>query len=518
MSPNMGSIGKPLLLMILDGWGYSPVKKGNAIASANTPNLDRLINNYPNSFLQAAGEEVGLPEGQMGNSEVGHLNIGAGRVVYQDLTRINLSIRNEDFYNNEEFLKAIQNVKENNSNLHLIGLFSYGGVHSHMDHMRALVEMASREGLEEVFIHTFLDGRDVPPRAALEDMQKHEEFCTDGIAKTASVAGRYYAMDRDKRWDRTQLAYDALTKGEGLKATNSVEAIQNAYDRGENDEFVKPTVVVDNNGEAVATIKDGDSVIFFNFRPDRARQLTYAFVNDNFEGFEREVKPDIHYVCMTQYDENLNIPLAFPPEDIHNTLGEVLSREGKKQLRIAETEKYAHVTFFFNGGIEHKFDGEERCLVPSPKVATYDLKPEMSAYKVTEELIQHIHSGKYDVIILNYANMDMVGHTGFFDAAVQAVEVVDECIGKVIQALQSEGGEALIIADHGNAEKMEDPNSDQPHTAHTSNPVRCLCVSDRISEIHNGILADVSPTILEMLGIKKPVEMTGNSLIETQNH
>ncbi|MBP2030651.1 2,3-bisphosphoglycerate-independent phosphoglycerate mutase [Methanohalophilus levihalophilus] len=514
----MENTGKPLLLMILDGWGYSPEKEGNAIASANTPNLDRLIAEYPNSLLKAAGEAVGLPEGQMGNSEVGHLNIGAGRIVYQDFTRINLAIRNEDFFSNKELLKAIRNVKDNKSSLHLMGLFSYGGVHSHMNHLRALIEMANREGLEEVFVHTFLDGRDVPPRAALEDMKEHEEYYANSIAKIASVAGRYYAMDRDRRWDRTQLAYDALTKGEGLTANSSVEAVQNAYDRGENDEFVKPTVVVDDNGEPVATIKDGDSVIFFNFRPDRARQLTYAFVEDDFEGFERDFRPDVHYVCMTQYDEKLDVPLAYPPENIKNTLGEVLSREGKKQLRIAETEKYAHVTFFFNGGVEHKFEGEERCLVPSPKVATYDLKPEMSAYEVTEELVQHIRSEKYDVIILNYANMDMVGHTGFFDAAVKAVEDVDDCIGKVIETLQSVGGEALIIADHGNAEKMEDPNTNQPHTAHSNNPVRCLCISKRISKIHDGILADVSPTILEMIGLKKPPEMTGNSLIEIQNH
>ncbi|MDK2892943.1 2,3-bisphosphoglycerate-independent phosphoglycerate mutase [Methanohalophilus sp.] len=514
MCPIMGTIGKPLLLIILDGWGYSPEKEGNAIAFANTPNLDRLIKEYPNSLLDAAGEAVGLPEGQMGNSEVGHLNIGAGRIVYQDLTRINLAIRNGDFFNNKEFLRAIRNVKENNSSIHLMGLFSYGGVHSHMNHMRALVELATRQGLKEVFIHAFLDGRDVPPRTALGDMKKHEDFYANGIARIASVAGRYYAMDRDKRWDRTKLAYDALTKGKGIKANSSVEAVQNAYDRGENDEFVKPTVIVDENGEPIATIKDNDSVIFFNFRPDRARQLTYAFVKDDFEGFERDVRPHVYYVCMTQYDENLDVPIAFPPEEIRNTLGEVLSREGKKQLRIAETEKYAHVTFFFNGGVEHKFEGEDRCLIPSPKVATYDLKPEMSAYEVTEELVRHIQSGKYDVIVLNYANMDMVGHTGFFDAAVKAVEAVDDCVGRAIRVLQLEGGEALIIADHGNAEKMIDLDSKQPHTAHTSNPVRCLCISKRVSKIRDGILADVAPTILEMLGLKKPPEMTGNSLIE----
>ncbi|RSD34127.1 MAG: 2,3-bisphosphoglycerate-independent phosphoglycerate mutase, partial [Methanohalophilus sp.] len=422
---------KPLLLMILDGWGYSPTLKGNAVAQANTPVLDRLEKENPTCLLQAAGESVGLPQGQMGNSEVGHLNIGAGRIVYQDLTRINLAIKNGEIFKNPVLLDAFRNVQEKNSKLHIMGLFSRGGVHSHIEHMRALIELAKREGLSEVFIHTFLDGRDVAPRAALEDMKEHEVFCREnGIAKTASVSGRYYAMDRDKRWERTRLAYDALTQGVGITAQDPVEAVQLAYDRGENDEFVKPTVIQE-KGKPVATIEDNDSVIMFNFRPDRARQLTYAFVEDGFEGFERIKHPQVHYVCMTQYDEKLDVPVAYPPKEIKNTLGEVLSRENMSQLRIAETEKYAHVTFFFNGGVEKKFKGEERCLIPSPGVATYDLKPEMSAYEVAEELTEKIESANYDVIILNFANMDMVGHTGFFEPTVKAVEAVDECVGKV---------------------------------------------------------------------------------------
>ncbi|WP_462272034.1 2,3-bisphosphoglycerate-independent phosphoglycerate mutase [Methanohalophilus sp.] len=509
---------KPLLLMILDGWGYSPTRKGNAVAQAKTPVLDRLEKENPTCLLQAAGESVGLPQGQMGNSEVGHLNIGAGRIVYQDLTRINLAIKDGKIYENQVLLDAIRNVQEKNSKLHIMGLFSHGGVHSHIEHMRALIELAKREALSEVFIHTFLDGRDVAPRAALEDMKEHEEFCREnGIAKTASVSGRYYAMDRDKRWERTQLAYDALTVGEGITAQDPVEAVQLAYERGENDEFVKPTVIQE-KGKPVATIEDNDSVIMINFRPDRARQLTYAFVEDGFEGFERKKHPKVHYVCMTQYDEKLDVPVAYPPEKIKNTLGEVLSRKNMSQLRIAETEKYAHVTFFFNGGMEKKFKGEERCLIASPQVATYDLKPEMSAYEVAEELTSRIESANYDVVILNFANMDMVGHTGFFEPTIKAVEAVDECVGKVITKIQQKGGEALIIADHGNAEQMKEAYGDQPHTAHTSNPVKCICISERQNvKMRNGILADVAPTVLQMLTIKQPEEMTGKSLI-VQNH
>jgi 2,3-bisphosphoglycerate-independent phosphoglycerate mutase len=504
--------------MIIDGWGYTTEEKGNAVMAANTPVLDSLVEKYPSCLLQVSGEGVGLPEGQMGNSEVGHLNIGAGRIVYQDLTRINKDIKEGSFFKNQVLLEAMENVKKNNSAMHLMGLFSYGGVHSHMDHMRALVEMAKKENVERVYIHAFLDGRDVPPQTALEDMKSHEEFCKSTGAKTATVSGRYYAMDRDKRWDRTQLAYDALTLGEGILAEDAVSAVSMAYERGENDEFVKPTVVTNEDGKPVATVKDGDSVIFFNFRPDRARQMTYAFVNDDFDGFERKVKPEVHYVCMAEYDEKLDVPIAFPPETITNTLGEVLSKNNKKQLRIAETEKYAHVTFFFNGGVEKENEGEDRCLVSSPDVATYDLKPEMSAYEVTDQLRERIQSGKYDAIILNFANMDMVGHTGIVDAAIKAIEAVDECVGKIIDAIIEKGGAALITADHGNAEKMIDYETGKPHTAHTSNPVRCLLVNGpEGAELHDGKLSDLAPTMLEIMKIEQPAEMTGVSLISKSN-
>ncbi|WP_406655766.1 2,3-bisphosphoglycerate-independent phosphoglycerate mutase [Methanolobus sp. ZRKC2] len=511
----MAQVKRPLLLMILDGWGYTDEKTGNAVLAARTPVLDNLVKKYPSCLLGASGNSVGLPEGQMGNSEVGHLNIGAGRIVYQDYTRINKAIEDGSFFENPVLLQAINNVKKSNSSLHVMGLFSYGGVHSHMSHMRALVEMGKREGLENVYIHAFLDGRDVPPRAALKDMKEQEELMKEnGFGQVATVSGRYYAMDRDKRWQRTELAYDALTLGEGLIAGDPVTAIKMAYDREENDEFVKPTVVVDEEGKPVATVKEGDSLIFFNFRPDRARQLTYSFVQKDFEGFERKAKPDVFYVCMTEYDEELDVPIAFPPERISNTLGEVLSKANMKQLRIAETEKYAHVTFFFNGGEERQSKGEERCLVPSPKVSTYDLKPEMSAYEVTDELVSHIKSGKYDVIILNFANMDMVGHSGIFDATVKAIEVVDDCIGKTIDALIDEGGAALITADHGNAEKMVDYTTGEAHTAHTCDPVELILVNeDENITLKPGKLADIAPTMLDILGIEKPKEMTGNSLI-----
>jgi 2,3-bisphosphoglycerate-independent phosphoglycerate mutase len=511
----MSQVRKPLLLMILDGWGYTQETIGNAVLAARTPVLDGLIDKYPSCLLEAAGEAVGLPMGQMGNSEVGHLNIGAGRIIYQDFTRINKSIKDRDFCTNPVLLQAIDNVKKKRSSLHLMGLFSYGGVHSHMEHLRALIKMAKKEGLENVYIHAFLDGRDVPPRAALEDMKGHEEFCRSiGFGKIATVTGRYYAMDRDKRWQRTQLAYDALTLGEGIIARDPISAIELAYERGENDEFVKPTVITDEQGTPVATVKDGDSMVFFNFRPDRARQLTYAFTNKDFDAFVRMVHPKVFFVCMTEYDEVLNVPIAFPPENIENTLGEVLSRANLKQLRIAETEKYAHVTFFFNGGVEKHNEGEERCLIQSPRIATYDLKPEMSAYEVTEELVKRIRSGKYDVIILNFANMDMVGHSGTFDVTVKGVEAVDECVGRVIDVLVGIGGTAFITADHGNAEKMIDYVTGESHTAHTSNPVRCILVNGGEGiTLKPGKLADIAPSMLELLGISKPEEMTGTSLL-----
>lgn len=514
-SLHMTQTRRPLMLMILDGWGYSSNSKGNAILAANTPNLDKLLEKCPNCTCEASGEAVGLPKGQMGNSEVGHLNIGAGRVVYQDLTRINLSIKNGEFFKNPVFLEAIANAKKHGSKLHLMGLFSFGGVHSHMKHLEALVKLAKEQGLQKVYIHTFLDGRDVPPKAALEDMKGFETFLNEtGTGEVAFVSGRYYAMDRDKRWDRTKLAYDALTLGVApFNASDSVSAVAAAYERGENDEFVKPTVIVDSEGKPKALMEDNDSVIFFNFRPDRARQLTWAFVNETFEGFPRKARPQVHYTCMTRYDENLTLPLAFPPEKLTNVLGEVLSQKGKTQLRIAETEKYAHVTFFFNGGVERCYPGEERCLIPSPKVATYDLKPEMSAYEVTDEVVKRIESGKYDVIILNFANMDMVGHTGIFEAAVAAVETVDTCVCRVIEVLHRVGGAAIITADHGNAEQMEDPETGGIHTAHTSNPVKLLYTgAGEVKELRNGKLCDIAPTMLGLLGLEKPPEMTGESI------
>ncbi len=507
---------RPLMLIILDGWGYRKAREGNAVLAARTPNLDRLMEESPWCFLEASGEAVGLPEGQMGNSEVGHLNIGAGRIVYQDLTRINLSIRDGDFFKNPAFLNAISNVKVNDSSLHLMGLVSYGGVHSYMTHLYALIKLAQEKGLKKVYIHAFLDGRDVPPKAALNDIKELETFCKEnGSTKIATVSGRYYAMDRDKRWDRTKLAYDALTIGVApYTAANAETAVSEAYSRGETDEFVRPTVITDSEGRPEATIQDNDSVIFFNFRPDRARQLTWAFVNKDFEDFAREKHPKVYYVCMAQYDETLDLPIAFPSEELNNVLGEVLSKHGLTQLRIAETEKYAHVTFFLNGGQEKCYPGEDRCLIPSPKVATYDLKPEMSAYEVTDEVIRRIHSGKYDLIILNFANMDMVGHTGIFEAAVKAVEAVDDCVGRIETVLEEAGGIAIITADHGNAEQMENSSTGEPHTAHTSNLVRCVYAgNDEVKALKNGKLCDLAPTLLEILKIKKPEEMTGKSLI-----
>ncbi len=511
---------KPLMLIILDGWGYREAKEGNAILAARTPNLDYLMEKYPWCFLEASGEAVGLPEGQMGNSEVGHLNIGAGRIVYQDLTRINLSIRNGDFFENPAFLNAISNAKINGSSLHLIGLVSYGGVHSYMTHIYSLIKLAHENGLKKVYIHAFLDGRDVPPKAALKDIKELDAFCKENrSAKIATVSGRYYAMDRDKRWDRTKLAYDALIMGVApYKAPDAETAVSEAYNRGETDEFVKPTVITDSEGKPEAVIQDNDSVIFFNFRPDRARQLTWAFVNKDFESFPREKHPKVYYVCMAQYDETLDLPIAFPPEELGNVLGEVLSNHRLTQLRIAETEKYAHVTFFLNGGQEKCYEGEDRCLIPSPKVATYDLKPEMSAYEVTDEVIRRIRSEKYDVIILNFANMDMVGHTGILEAAVKAVEAVDICVGRITTALKEVGGTAIITADHGNAEQMENLETGEPHTAHTSNPVKCIYVGNgEVKALKNGKLCNLAPTILELLKIRKPEEMTGESLIVKSN-
>ncbi|HET8688994.1 MAG TPA: 2,3-bisphosphoglycerate-independent phosphoglycerate mutase, partial [Methanosarcina sp.] len=428
---------------------------------------------------------------------VGHLNIGAGRIVYQDLTRIDISIRNGDFFKNPAFLNAISKVKVNNSSLHLMGLASYGGVHSCITHLYALIKLAKEKGVKKVYVHSFLDGRDVPPKTALGDIKELDTFCKEnGNAKIATVSGRYYAMDRDKRWDRTKLAYDALTSGIApYTAPDAETAVSEAYSRGETDEFVKPTIITDPEGKPIATIQDNDSVIFFNFRPDRARQLTWAFAKDDFEGFAREKRPKVYFVCMARYDETLDLPVAFPPVKLKNVLGEVLSKHGLTQLRIAETEKYAHVTYFLNGGKEDLYKGEDRCLIPSPKIPTYDLKPEMSAYEVTDEVVRRIHSGKYDVIVLNFANMDMVEHTGIFEAAVKAVEAVDKCIGRIVEVLKETGGVALITADHGNAEQMINLETGEPFTAHTSNPVKCIYFgNDNIKALKNGKLCDIAPT------------------------
>jgi len=488
-----------ILLAILDGFGCSRETRGNAIKNAHTPNFDRLFREYPYTTLKASGSAVGLPEGQMGNSEVGHLNLGAGRVVLQELPRIDLAIQDGSFYRNPVLLEALENVKRSGSSLHLMGLVSDGGVHSHINHLHALLEMARFNGVNDVCVHAFLDGRDTPPKSGLGFIRELERRC-----EIATVSGRYYAMDRDRRWERTRLAYDALTLAAGRKCGSAVEAVETAYRLGETDEFVKPTVVTGR------TIRSGDSVVFFNFRADRARQLTRAFTDLDFPYFPRQVHPRVHFVCMTQYDRKINAGVAFPPHRIKNTLGEVLSQQGLRQLRIAETEKYAHVTFFFNGGVEEANPGEDRVLIPSPKVATYDLKPEMSAPLVTSRLLEIMEN--YDVVILNFANLDMVGHTGVYAAAVKAVETVDACIGRIHRKLEEIGGVMFLTGDHGNAEQMYDNST--PHTAHTGNPVPFLVTVGGVELRGDGILADVAPTMLELLGLEKPVEMTGESLIK----
>ncbi len=506
-------------LIILDGFGLNSNTKGNAIYEANTPNLDKLWNEYPHVAIQGSGLDVGLPEGQMGNSEVGHLNIGAGRIVYQDYTRVSKAIEDGSFFENQVLLGAIENVKRQNSKLHLMGLVSDGGVHSHLDHLYALVELAKAKGLSQVYIHCFMDGRDVPPASGKGYIETLEAKLAElQFGKIATVMGRYYAMDRDKRWDRTKLAYDALVKGIGVEADSAVCAMEQSYEEGVYDEFVVPTVIK-NHGNPLSTIDENDSIVFFNFRPDRARQLTSSFIDPNFNGFNREGGHfPVYFVSMTQYDETFeNIHVAYEPEHLTNTFGEYISSLGLKQLRIAETEKYAHVTFFFNGGVEKPNEREDRVLIPSPKVATYDLKPEMSAYEVTDEIVERIESGEYDVIILNYANCDMVGHTGVMDAAIKAVEAVDECVGRTIDAIRRAGGRAIITADHGNADQMIDYETGEPHTAHTSNPVPFILVDDDKKHMElkeGGRLADIAPTMLDLMDIKKPEEMTGQSLLK----
>ncbi|KXZ40256.1 phosphoglycerate mutase [Alkalithermobacter thermoalcaliphilus JW-YL-7 = DSM 7308] len=504
---------KPVALVILDGWGVSNSTVGNAIKSAKTPNFDKYISTYPNTTIKTSGMDVGLPHGQMGNSEVGHLNIGSGRIVYQELTRITKSIEDKDFFTNEALSKAIENAKKEGRNLHVMGLLSDGGVHSHIDHLKGILQFAKQEGLKDVYVHAFLDGRDTPPASACQYVEEIENYMKEiGIGKIATVSGRYYAMDRDKRWERTELAYNAMVYGKGQVSDSALGAVKSSYEKGENDEFVLPTVIMEGS-DPIATIKENDSIIFFNFRPDRARQITRALVDQDFSGFDRKYFETV-FVCMTQYDITIqNVDIAFRPEKITNTLGEYLSKKGIKQLRIAETEKYAHVTFFFNGGVEEASEGEDRKLIPSPKVATYDLKPEMSAFEVTDELIKLIDEDKYDFIVLNYANPDMVGHTGVMDAAIKAVETVDTCLGKVVEKIVSLGGSAIITADHGNVEEMLDENG-QVVTAHSTNEVPCIVITDKnIALREGGRLSDLAPTVLDIMGFEKPLEMTGQSLI-----
>ncbi|BAH08037.1 hypothetical protein CKR_2986 [Clostridium kluyveri NBRC 12016] len=513
MEEDMGK--KPVMLMILDGFGISKIDNGNAVKAAYKPNLDKYFKKYPHTELGASGLSVGLPEGQMGNSEVGHLNIGAGRIVYQALTRITKSINEGQFFKNEVLNSAVDNAVKNNSDLHLLGLVSPGGVHSHTNHLKGLLQLAKQKGASRVYIHAFTDGRDVPPSSAymyIDDMEKYIQKI--GIGKIATVSGRYYAMDRDKRWERVELAYNALVYGRGNKAASASEAVTNSYDNGKTDEFIVPTVIEEDN-KPVTTIKNGDSVIFFNFRPDRARQLTRALNDNIFKGFKRE-KLDLKFVTMTEYDATLeNVYVAFNNEVYKNTLGEYVSKMEKSQLRIAETEKYAHVTFFFNGGVEAPNRNEDRELIPSPKVATYDLKPEMSAREVTSTVLDRLDQDKYDMIILNFANPDMVGHTGIFQAAKKAIEVVDECLGRIVSKILEKNGTVFITADHGNSEQMVDYSTGNPMTAHTTNSVPFLYVSKNSTELRkDGILADISPTILQVMGLEKPKEMTGKSLIK----
>ena len=501
---------KPVALIIMDGFGYNPDTYGNAIAAAKKPNLDKYMAECPNTIIGASGLDVGLPDGQMGNSEVGHTNIGAGRIVYQMLVKISKDIKDGTFFNNKAILTAMNNCKEKGSALHLMGLLSPGGVHSHMEHLYGIVEMAKKNGLDKVYIHAFLDGRDVPPSSAADYMEEAvAELKKIGLGKVATISGRFYAMDRDNAWDRVEKAYAALVYGEGVKETDPVQAIKNSYANEVTDEFMLPTVI-----EGGAQIKADDSVIFFNFRPDRARQITRSFVDPEFSGFERKngFFP-VKFVCMAQYDATMpNVDVAYPPEQLTMTMGEYLAKLGKTQLRIAETQKYAHVTFFFNGGEEKQFEGEDRILIKSPDVPTFDLKPEMSAYEVCDAVVDAINSDKYDVIILNYANCDMVGHTGIFDAAVKAVEATDECVGRMVDAILSKGGAALITADHGNADKMMEADGSS-FTAHTTNPVPLIAVGVEGKLTEGGVLADLAPTMLDIMGVPQPEEMTGHSLL-----
>lgn len=502
---------KTLALIVLDGWGYREDADQNAILAANTPNLDALTKAYPNTLISGSGLDVGLPEGQMGNSEVGHVNLGAGRVVYQDFTKVTKSIADGEFEHNPALVKAIDDAVSKDKAVHIMGLLSPGGVHSHEDHIFAALKLAAHRGAKKVYLHAFLDGRDTPPQSAEASLEKADAvFAELGCGKTATIIGRYFAMDRDKRWDRVTKAYDLITQGKGeAKADSAVAGLKASYEAGKNDEFVPPTVI----GDSVS-VEDGDAIIFMNFRADRARQLTQVFVDKSFDGFELVVKPELSaFVMLTQYSADFDAPVAFPSEKLVNVLGEWLEKQGKTQLRISETEKYAHVTFFFSGGVEKEFKGEERILIPSPDVATYDLQPEMNSEKLTDELVGAIESGKFDVIICNYPNGDMVGHTGDFDAAVKACEAVDKSIGRVIEALQKTGGECLITADHGNAEQMVDNESGQAHTAHTSEPVPFIYFGRDAEPRKGGTLSDVAPTMLHLMGVEQPEEMTGKTIM-----
>jgi 2,3-bisphosphoglycerate-independent phosphoglycerate mutase len=507
---------KPAALIILDGFGLRNDVTGNAVAQAKKPNYDRYWNQYPHTTLTASGEAVGLPEGQMGNSEVGHLNIGAGRIVYQDLTRISKSIRDGEFFENETLLAAVRHAKDNGKNLHLYGLLSDGGVHSHIEHLFALLELAKREGLDNVFIHAFLDGRDVAPDSAKGYVERLQAKIAEvGVGQIATVQGRYYAMDRDKRWERVEKSYRAMVYGEGPQYTDPLKAVVESYEKSVYDEFVMPTVITSEDGKPVGLVQSEDSVIFFNFRPDRAIQLSQVFTNEDFRGFERgEGRPvGLHFVCLTLFSETVGGFVAYSPKNLDNTLGEVLAQHGKTQLRTAETEKYPHVTFFFSGGRDKELPGETRVLINSPKVATYDLKPEMSAYELAESTVREIEADKHDVIILNFANPDMVGHSGMLEPTIKAVEATDECLGKVVEAILAKDGVCIITADHGNADMVFDENG-RPHTAHTTNPVPLIVTREGLSLREGGILADISPTLLDIIGLAKPEEMTGSTLVD----
>lgn len=510
---------RPLALIILDGWGYSENPRGNAVLHARKPVWDRLWGEYPHTLISGSGTEVGLPADQMGNSEVGHLNLGAGRVVYQEFTRISQAIENGTFFTNRTLTDAVKLAVESNKTLHILGLLSPGGVHSHEKQIHALIQLAAQQGAQKIFLHAFLDGRDTSPKSAGESIAAMESMFKEvGVGAFASVVGRYYAMDRDHRWPRVQAAYEVIADGKGLYQTDSAEsALSSAYARGETDEFVQATAILQANGQPVR-VEDGDVVIFANYRSDRARQITRAFIEKSFDGFKRERTPALgRFVSLTEYNKEFDVPVAYPSERLNNTFGQYIAKKGLHQLRIAETEKYAHVTFFFNGGEEQSYPGEERILVPSPNVATYDLKPEMSAPEVTDKLIDAVKNGNFDTIICNYANGDMVGHSGSFAATVKAIETLDACLGRVVEAVQSVGGELLITADHGNAEQMLAPDSDEPHTAHTFNLVPFVYVGRPASMRNRGSLADVAPTMLYLLGIEKPSEMSGRALIHLKN-